>query len=472
MQKYEAVVVGAGPNGLAAAIMLAQAGWSVLLVEANETVGGAARSSELTLPGFIHDLGSSIHPLGIGSPFFRGLPLERYGLRWIHAPLPLAHPLDGGRAAVQHRSLEQTAVGLGVDAGAYRRLMEPLAKYWTPLIDELLRPILHVPRRPLLLARFGLQAIRSARAVADSWFKGDQARALLAGHAGHSMLALEELASASFGLLLGVAGHTVGWPMPAGGAQAITNALAACFIDLGGEIRTGFRVHDLDELPPAKSILLDVTPRQFLRIAGKRLPDGYRRRLEKFRYGMGVFKVDFALDAPIPWVAEACRQAGTVHIGGTFEEVAEAERAVASGQHPERPFVLLAQHSLFDATRAPEGKHTAWAYCHVPLGSTLDMTEAIESQIERFAPGFQDGILSRYISTPTELERQNANLVGGSINGGAMDLPQLLARPTLSLNPYRTPLDGVYLCSSSTPPGAGVHGMCGYWAARAALRGV
>ena len=467
---YDAVVVGAGPNGLAAAITLARHGWRVCLLEANDTVGGGARSAALTQPGFVHDLGSAIHPLGVGSPFFRTLPLDRYGLAWVESEVPLAHPLDDGSAVLLQRSIAATAAGLGADGAAYRRLYESLVPHWQPLLAEVLQPLMHIPRHPLVLARFGWQAIRSARLLADAWFTEVPARALFGGLAAHAILPLDQVASASFGLVLSVLGHAVGWPLPRGGAQRIADAMAAYFIDLGGVIESGRRVRSLGELPSARAVLLDLTPRQLLRLADDRLPPSYRARLERFRYGWGVFKVDYALRAPIPWKAEACRRAGTVHLGGTFEEIEAAEQAVAEGRHPERPFVLLAQPSLFDATRAPEGYHTAWAYCHVPQGSAFDMTARIEAQIERFAPGFRACMLERHVTRPADLERSNANLIGGSINGGAMDLAQLLARPVFSPRPYRTPLTGVYLCSSSTPPGGGVHGMCGHLAAHTVLR--
>ncbi len=469
--EYDAVVVGAGPNGLAATITLAQAGRSVLLLEANAGVGGGLRSAALTRPGFVHDLCSAIHPMCLGSPFFRALPLERYGVRWIHPEVPVAQPLDGGAVAL-YRSVAATAEALGADGPAYRRLMEPLLAHWQALMEETLQPLLHVPRHPWVLARFGLQAIRSARGLAQARFKGEPAKALFAGIAAHATLPLEQPASSAFGLVLGLMGHAVGWPMPRGGAQQVADALAAHLRTLGGEIVTNHRVQRLNDLPPARAVLLDLTPRQLLGIAGDRLPSAYRRRLERFRYGWSVFKVDYALDAPIPWQAEACARAGTVHVGGTLDEVAAAERAVGQGNLPERPFLLLAQHSLFDDTRAPAGKHTAWVYCHVPQGATFDMTERIERQVERFAPGFRDCILERCVTPPAALERSNANLVEGTINGGAMDLAQLLARPTFGPAPYRTPLPGVYLCSSSTPPGGGVHGMCGVLAARTALKDV
>lgn len=466
---YDAVVVGAGPNGLAAAITLAQHDRSVLVLEANEQIGGAARSMELTRPGFTHDVGSAIHPLGIGSPFFQKLPLAEHGLHWIHPEVPLAHPLDDGRAVVMRRSLAETAERLGPDESAYHQLMAPLSTRWTALAKNLLRPLLRWPHDPLLMARFGWRAVRPTTTLCRSWFSTERARALFAGMAAHAALPLNQLGSSAFGLALGAAGHAVGWPMPEGGAQRITDALAAHLRTLGGDIVTGTRIEDLGDVPPARTILLNVTPRQLLRIVGERLPHRYRARLERFRYGPAVFKVDYALDGPIPWDAPACRQAGTVHLGGTLSEIAAGEQTIAGGDPPEQPFLLLAQHSLFDDTRAPSGQHTAWAYCHVPLGSTADMTPRIEQQIERYAPGFQDRILARHVSTPADLERLNANLVGGDIYGGNQHLTQLIARPTLSLHPYRTPLRGVYLCSSSTPPGGGVHGMCGYHAAQTAL---
>jgi phytoene dehydrogenase-like protein len=466
---YDAIVVGSGPNGLAAAVELARAGRSVAVLEAEDTVGGGIRSAELTLPGYVHDLGSAIHPLGYASPFFKTLPLEEHGLEWIHPPAPLAHPFDDGTAAVLERSVQETADSLGPDAAAYRKLMEPVVADWDRLIGSLLGPP-RVPRHPLALARFGLQAIRSARGLAKSVFESERTRGLFAGNAAHSFLPLEKPPSASFGLILGALGHVNGWPFPKGGSQKIADALGSYLLSLGGEVYTGFRVGSVEDLPYTRSVLFDVTPRQLFSIAGEHFTARYRRALKRYRYGPGVFKVDFALDGPVPWRAEECLRAGTVHLGGTLEDVSAAEAAVSRGQHPERPFVLLAQQSLFDPTRAPEGKHTVWAYCHVPNDSTFDMTERIEAQIERFASGFRDRILAKYVSGPAELERQNANLVGGDINGGYMDFRQLFTRPVPRLNPYSTPARGLYICSSSTPPGGGVHGMGGYFAARAALR--
>ncbi len=466
---YDTVVVGSGPNGLAAAITVAHAGFSVLAVEAEGAIGGGTRSAELTLPGFVHDIGSAIHPLGIGSPFFRTLPLERYGLEWVHPVAPLAHPLDDGAAGMLEISMEATGRTLGPDAGTYRRLFGPLARGWSGLEEDLLAP-LRLPRHPLMFTRFGTLAVRPARWMAERLFRCEPARALLGGIAAHSVQPLEHLMTAAFGLTLGTLGHVVGWPFPGGGSQRIADALACHLCSLGGEILTNARVESLEDLPPTRAVLCDVTPAQLLRIAGQRLPMGYRRSLERYRYGPGVFKVDWALDGPIPWKIPECSRAGTVHVGGTLAEIAAAERAVWRGEHPERPFVLLAQQSLFDSTRAPEGKHTGWAYCHVPNGSSFDMTERIEAQVERFAPGFRDRILARSVLSPAELERLDANLVGGDIAGGVMDLRQLFTRPTARLVPYTTPVPGLYICSSATPPGGGVHGMCGYWAARAALK--
>jgi phytoene dehydrogenase-like protein len=467
---YDAVVVGAGPNGLAAAIALAQAGRSVAVYEARDTIGGGCRSAELTLPGYTHDVCSAIHPLGAASPFFRTLPLERYGLEWVHSPAPLAHPFDDGTAAVLERSVEATAAGLGVDGDAYRALFNPLLRDWK-LITEIflgpLRPTVQV----LGLSGFGLRAVRSASGLAQSTFSTPNACALLAGISAHAMLPLDQVPSASFGLMLALAGHAVGWPMPRGGSQRLVDALAAYLRALGGEIRTGVEVRALGELPPARAILCDVTPRQLLRLAGNRLSPSYQRRLARFRYGPGVFKVDLALDGPIPWRAAECARAATVHLGGTLDEMAASERAVWQGQVAERPYVLLAQQSLFDDTRAPAGKHTVWAYCHVPSGSSLDMTERIEAQIERFAPGFRDRILARHAMTAVQMEAYNPNYIGGDIAGGVSDLWQLFTRPTIHPIPYATPDDRIFLCSSSTPPGAAVHGMCGYYAAQTVLRG-
>lgn len=441
----------------------------MLVCEAAETIGGGTRSAELTLPGFLHDVCAAILPLAAGSPFFRTLPLDEHGLELIQPPVPLAHPFDDGTAAVLERSLDATSDTLGGDALAYKKLMRPLIADWGKVEGALLGP-LQPPQHPLALARFGLQAIRSARGLAEAVFEGERARALFAGLAAHSILPLERPPAAAFGLVLGILGHVVGWPVARGGSQYVTHALASYLRSLGGEIVTGRRVESVDDLPPARSVLFDVTPRQLLRSAGHRLPPGYRRSLKRYRYGPGAFKVDWALDGPIPWKAAVCGRAGTVHLGGTLPELAAAESAVASGELPQRPFVLVAQQSLFDPTRAPAGKHTVWAYCHVPNGSTFDMTERMEAQLERFAPGFRERVLGRSVMSPSGLEQYNSNYVGGDINGGVQDFWQLFSRPTLRLVPYATPTRGLYICSSSTPPGGGVHGMCGYFAAQAALR--
>jgi len=467
---YDAVVVGSGPNGLAAAIRLAQARLSVLVVEANQTVGGGARSAELTLPGFLHDICSAVHPLALASPFFRQLALEKHGLHWIEPEFPLAHPLDNGTAVVLRRSVTDTAAELAADESAYRELFLPLVEHWEALASDLLKPLLRRPKHPWLLARFGRHALYSAVGHARSRFCRDEARALFAGMAAHSLLDLNNTGSAAFGLALGMLGHAVGWPLPRGGSQEISDILAAHLRTLGGEILTGLPVVNADDLPVARAVLMDLTPRQLLAIAGNKLSAAYRARLRKYRYGPGVFKLDYALSSPVPWRSPLCSRAGTVHVGGSLEEIAESERAVSAGQPPERPFVILSQPTLFDPTRAPAGKHIAWAYCHVPHGSPVDMRQRAEGQIERFAPGFRDCILACRATSSTEMARHNANLVGGDINGGAADLRQLLARPVLSRNPYRTPTPGLFLCSASTPPGGGVHGMCGYHAAELALK--
>lgn len=467
--QYDAVIVGSGPNGLAAAVTLAEAGCSVLVLEGQGTIGGGTRTAELTLPGFRHDICSAVHPLGLASPFFRKLPLHEHGLEWVQPTIPLAHPLDGGRAVAVYRSIAETAAGLGVDAAAYRRLYEPLVERWPDLLDDFLRP-LRIPRHPLALGRFGWYGIQSAERLARTTFEDEPARALLAGLAAHIVLPLDELTTAAYGLVLGLLAHAVGWPVARGGSQRIADSLASYLSALGGRIETGQWVRSLADLPAARAILLDITPRQFLAMAANELPAGYRRQLESYRYGQAAFKVDWALSEPIPWAAEAARLAGTLHLGGTLSELARAEREIWSGVHPERPYVLLSQPSLFDETRAPDGRHTAWSYCHVPNGSTEDMTARIEAQVERFAPGFRDCIIDRHAMTAVDYEAYNPNYVGGDINGGAQDWRQLVTRPTLRLDPYSTPLPGVFLCSSATPPGGGVHGMCGYNAAQSALR--
>ena len=467
----DAVVVGAGPNGLAAAITLARAGRSVRVYEAAPTAGGGARTQELTLPGFRHDVCSTILPLAVASPFFRTVDLAARGVEFIHPDAPFAQPLDGDRAAVLERSVSATADSLGpVDGPAWKRLFGPLVREREALGDELLQPVIHIPRHPLALARFGLPAIQSAQGLAKRRFREDPARSLFAGVAAHAMLRLDRPLSASFGLVLATFAHEVGWPMAKGGAQAVSDALVDELLALGGEVVTGHRVANLAELPAHRATILDVTPRQLVAIAGDRLPTRIRNRYESFRYGSGVFKVDWALDGPVPWAAEGVKRAATVHIGGTLEEIAAAEADVAAGRHPAKPFVLFVQYGKWDPTRAPAGKETAWAYCHVPAGSTVDMTAAIEAQVERFAPGFRDRIIGRATHSPAQMEAHDENYIGGDINGGIQDIRQLIFRPTPSLDPYYTGTPGLYLCSSSTPPGGGVHGMGGMLAARSALR--
>ncbi len=461
------IVIGAGPNGLAAAIVLAQAGFQVDVFEAEPQPGGAARTLELTIPGFLHDFGSAVHPLAVGSPFFGSLPLASHGLEWIHSPATVAHPFDDGTAVTLERDLSASEVALGRDGKTWRRLMEPLARNWPALSAEVLRPVHIVSRHPWLLARFGLSALPSANALSGFLFREERTKALFAGLAAHSFLSLDEPLSAGFGVLLGAAAHAVGWPIPKGGAQSIVNALGGHLANLGGKVKTSARVAGLGDLPTCDVTLCDVTPRQLLRLADDRLSASFQRRLEKFRYGAGTFKVDYALASPIPWKARECLRAATVHLGGSAAEITASEAAVGRGEHPERPFVLLAQPSLFDATRAPEGKHIAWAYCHVPNGSAMDILERLEGQIERFAPGFRDNVLARRVFSPSALEAMDANLIGGDIGGGAMDIRQFVFRP--SWRHYATSARDLYLCSSSTPPGAGVHGMCGYHAARAAV---
>jgi phytoene dehydrogenase-like protein len=465
---YDAVIVGAGPNGLAAAVELARGGLAVCVLEACGEIGGGARSAELTLPGFLHDTCSAIHPMAAVSPFFRTLALERWGLNWLHSPAALAHPFDDGTAAVLRPSVEETADALGPDAAAYRRLMEPLVADAATIFDEVLRP-LRVPRHPVVTARFGLSALRSCHALVRR-FESEHARALIAGCAAHSVVPLDRAGTSAIGLVLMLAAHAAGWPCARGGSGQITAALAAYLRHLGGEVLTDHPVRSTRDLPAAGCILFNLTPRQVLAIAGDELSSGYRRRLASFRHGPGIFKIDWALAAPIPWKADACLEAATVHVGGTETEIAASEAAVWRGEHTEHPFVLVAQQSLFDPTRAPAGRHTGWAYCHVPHGSTVDMTDRIERQIERFAPGFRDRILARHSRTAIATEQHNANFIGGDIGGGANDLWQILARPLLKFDPYATSNERLFLCSSSTPPGGGVHGMCGYWAARSALK--
>ncbi len=462
---YDAVVVGAGPNGLAAAITLGRMFKSVLLVEARETVGGGSRSAELTLPGFIHDVCSAVHPLALSSPFFRQLELHRYGLEWIQPEIPLAHPFENGEALCLHRSLAATAEMLGADGKAYRDLLQPFVENHERLLLDVLKP-LPLPENPILMARFGLKALRSAKNLAEAKFQSPRTRALFAGLAAHAMIPLDRTATAAFGILLAVLAHGVGWPIVKGGSQGLADALADCFRDQGGEIQTGITVGSLDDLPKADHTFFDVTPRQLLNIGGLDLPENYRSRLSRFRYGPGVCKVDWALGAPIPWKAEVCRRAGTVHLGGSFEEIDAAIRDAHAGRKCVSPYVVLAQSSLFDPTRAPQGGHTAWAYCHAPHGSAEDVTDLIEERIEHYAPGFRGLILAKSSMPPAAMERYNPNYIGGDINGGLQDLFQLYSRPVLSFFPYRTSKKNVYICSSSTPPGGGVHGLCGYYAAR------
>ena len=468
----DAVVVGAGPNGLAAAITLARSGCSVLVLEAADRIGGGTRSEELTLPGFVHDVCSAIHPLGAASPFFRELPLAEHGLAWVHPEAPAAHPLPDGTAVVLERSLEETAASLGDDAGSYRRLVGPIVEHWDALLPSLLGPVLRPPSHPLTLAGFGLRALWPAATLARRVFRGERARAVFAGLAAHAILDLRTPLTSTFGVTFAATAHAAGWPAARGGSQAIADAMASYLSSLGGEIVTGHRVTGMDDVPSCRAVLFDVTPRQLLAIAGDRLAAGYRRRLERYRYGPASFKLDYALDGPVPWKAEPCARAASVHLGGRLDEVVAAEAEVAAGRHPERPFVICTQPGLWDATRAPAGKQTFWAYTHVPHGSTVDMTAAIEGQLERFAPGFRDRVLVRHVMTPVDLEAHDANYVGGDIAGGSHGGLQLFARPILSTHPYRVPLQGLpgYLCSSATPPGAGVHGMCGWWAAQDALR--
>ena len=468
--RYDAVVLGAGPNGLAAAITLQAKGLSVLLIEGKDTIGGGLRSAELTLPGFTHDICSAIHPLAAGSPFFNTLPLAAHGLEWITPPVAAAHPFEDGVAAALFGTVEDTAKTLGIDRAAYVRLMAPLVKDWPSLAPQLLGP-LRFPHHPLSVARFGLLGLPGVTMLARR-FQTREARGLLAGMAAHSMQPLTSLSTAAVALVFLMAGHTKGWPFPRHGSSKLADALGAYFLSLGGTIHTGTPITSLSQLPASKALLLDVSPRQVLQLGGHRWSSLYRWQLEKYRYGMGVFKVDWALAEPIPFKAEVCRSAGTVHLGGTLEAIAAAEAQAFAGTPAETPFVLLAQQSLFDETRAPQGKHTGWAYCHVPNGSRREMTDLIEKQVERYAPGFRARILARHVMDTAQMETYNPNYIGGDINGGNLDIRQLFTRPALRRSPYRTSVKGIYLCSASTPPGGGVHGMCGYHAARRALKDI
>jgi len=468
--EYDAVVVGSGPNGLSAAIVLQEAGLSVLLIEGKETIGGGLRSAELTLPGYIHDICSAIHPLAAGSPLFNKLPLHKHGLKYAYPSVAAAHPFDDGTAVVLKGTVEQTASGLGEDGSAYSALLAPLVKSWPGIAENVLGP-LHFPKHPLDLAAFGLNALKSASSLAER-FKTKEGKGLWAGMAAHAIQPLSNLATSAFGLVLLATGHLQGWPAPVGGSVKIANALASHFLSLGGKIQTSLYVRSMKDIPSARAILFDLTPKQILEIAGEKFSPLYKWQLRRFRYGMGVFKIDWALDGPIPFTAPEARMAGTLHLGNTFEEISEKELLTSRGQIVDKPFVLLAQQSVFDKSRAPEGKHTAWAYCHVPNGSTVDMTGAIENQVERFAPGFKDLILAKNTMNTMEIELYNPNYIGGDINGGVIDLGQLFTRPVLRFSPYRTSAKGIYICSSSTPPGGGVHGMCGYYAAKQALNDV
>lgn len=467
---YDAIIVGSGPNGLAAAITMQSAGLSVMLAEAKDTIGGGLRTKELTLPGFKHDVCSAIHPLAAGSPFFQQLPLYKYGLEYVYPNIPAAHPFDGGRAVALKRSLQETAQALGKDEKKYTKLIRPLLRDWPHLASDVLGP-LKFPNNPVAFAKFGMKALTSASFL-SKFFSTKEARGLWAGMAAHSMQPLSNIATSAIALVLMTTGHAGGWPMVKGGSQSVADALAAYFISLGGKIETNFDVQSVNQLPTAEVILFDVTPKQLLKIAGQKFSSIYKWQLNRYRYGMGVFKIDWALDAPIPFTAADCRQAGTIHLGNTFAEIAASELQTSKGKIAEKPFVLLAQQSLFDASRSPQGKHTAWAYCHVPNGSKANMTDAIEKQVERFAPGFRDTILAKHTMNTFEVQSYNPNYIGGDINGGVIDITQLFTRPAIQVSPYRTSAKGLYICSSSTPPGGGVHGMCGYYAAKKALRDV
>lgn len=467
--KYDAVIIGSGPNGLSAGILLAQNGLSVKIIEAEKTIGGGTRTKELTEPGYLHDVCSAIHPTAAGSPFFNTLPLHKFGLEWIHPKYPVAHPLDDGEAVLISKSIQETIDRLGGDGKNYKDLFNTFVENWSDLSQEVFGS-LRSTSHPFLMARFGWYAMYSAKLLGTSIFNTPEAKAYFAGLAAHSFLPLDKAFSASFGLVLGASVHSVGWPLAKGGSSSISDALASYFESLGGEIETERRVTDIRELPPAKAILFDLTPKQIVKIAASKLPAGYQNQLRSYTYGPGVFKIDYALSEPVPWLNEECKQAGTLHLGASFEELALSEKLIWENKHSEKPYVLIAQPSPFDATRAPSGKHVLWAYCHVPHGSTKDMTIELENQIERFAPGFRDIIIAKHTMNTADFERYNANYIGGDINGGAQFMKQILARPVLRWDPYKMPAKGLYICSSSTPPGGGVHGMSGYNAAKSALK--
>jgi phytoene dehydrogenase-like protein len=467
-REFDAVVVGSGPNGLAAAILMQQQGLRVLLIEGKDTIGGGLRSAELTLPGYIHDVCSAVHPLAASSPFFKTLPLNAHGLEFIHPDIAAAHPFDSGTVALLKNSISETEQSLGNNENSYEKLISSTVEHWPLIVDDILGP-LHMPKHPLLMARFGMKALTSATYLSGS-LKSTEAKGFFAGMAAHAMQPIGNSTTSAIALVLLAAGHLQGWPIPKGGSEKIANALASFFLSIGGKIETNFYVKSLAQLPSTNAVLFDVTPRQLLAIAGNKFSSLYKWQLEHYRYGMGVFKIDWALDAPIPFAAGDCRHAGTVHLGNTFKEIEHGEQEIWDGRHAEKPFVLLSQPSIFDNSRAPKNKHTAWAYCHVPTGSRKDMTAIIENQVERFAPGFKETILAKHTMDTMQMEAYNPNYIGGDINGGSIDIGQLFTRPALRFSPYKTSAKGIYICSSSTPPGGGVHGMCGYNAAKKALK--
>jgi phytoene dehydrogenase-like protein len=466
---YDAVIIGSGPNGLSAAIQIARHGFSVIVLEASSDIGGGTRSAELTLPGFVHDVCAAVLPLSLNSPFFASLPLNQYGVEWIHSPVPLAHPLDHGKTALVHRSIHDTALALGTDGPAYHNLFSRLSEDWEFIKQDILGPLPIPPRHPIASARFAMKALLPSTFLAKQVFRDEPAKALFAGMSAHSILPLETVATSAFGLVTNLLAHTVGWPLVKGGTRNLSNGLAAYLLSLGGEIITNYHVKKISDLPQFRAALFDTSPHAMLDIAGELLPRGYQEQVRRYRYGPGVFKMDFALDAPIPWINTDNCLSATVHLGGSLEEIALSERTIWRGNHSERPYIILAQPTLFDPSRAPAGKHTVWAYCHVPNGSTIDRSDAIENQIERFAPGFRERILAKHTYTAQQMETYNANYVGGDINCGIQDLKQLFTRPVPRHSPYTTPAKNIFLCSSATPPGGGVHGMCGYFAAQSVL---